>query len=888
MSDRYSNVFALLQIISLFFITISTSRIITSNARKNDIDIGNNNVNKLSNQPLLETTKYVNNFIRLYKKKAKDNINNINSMIQYGEALMKIGKYEKAEKAFKRAYKLEPINLRVLENLDALVFNYNVDAIGKFKKFKDYPLPPLRYNNRLNAQLSPNNLYEIAENKDTDGATGKRDRFIPSDVKKFVETNNSYNNEMELNDLVAFHKFVYNGNFSSVYWEKKPLLIHLINNCSICSEITFRTILTTAAKSSYVYSKNRINTPPFRNINYMKKTFANRMESKRENHDERDIIRALQFGYTLQFLGIQRSDKFAARFAFQLSRSSQRPVNINMYITPPNVKKSLSAHTDFQGSFMVQLHGKKRWRLWMYDELELPVRYRHIRGRDEGDEVYIADLGKPFLDVVLNPGDILFVPRGCLHTTSTPPTINDENKKRNNNNNRVEKTCPFKPKNDGKDEVLLEKSASGKIQDNGGWFYTKDFIFKHHVEFDSGFGNAINDFLDGQSVIDLGAGIGQLGFYLKNIDSNIEWHGFDGGQNIEEFVGEQVRLLTNRNTYVVPHMCWMDLSTKIDFQSKNLVQDWAISVEVGEHIPKEYESIFFDNLQRASRKGVILTWAKIGQGGLGHYNEQDNPYVIQQMVKRGFVYDLELSLYFRSTATTHNWLDNTIMVFWKKTYYADGKMNDEEKTSSMDWMESSIHLTVGVEVMNDAHLSTTWEALFGAGEFFRHDHIIEAYYKALGIKIDQDKRFRAGVPRELISGNGDQSVWKKEAKHMMHEVVDSMFEKTDLLKHLQKIFERTHLHRNTRLYRLIGEAMKFDAMNLEMEEEVDEIIEKIFTKGSRRRKLDELVEMEVEASSSINLEENIVVEDEPAEEEDVSRNVMDVLLEDTNEWWEED
>ena len=117
MSDRYSNVFVLLQIIS--FITISTSRIDISS---------NNNVNQLSNQPLLETTKYVNKFIRLYKKKAKDNINNINSMIQYGEALMKVGKYEKAEKAFKRAYKLEPINLRVLENLDALVFNYNVDA----------------------------------------------------------------------------------------------------------------------------------------------------------------------------------------------------------------------------------------------------------------------------------------------------------------------------------------------------------------------------------------------------------------------------------------------------------------------------------------------------------------------------------------------------------------------------------------------------------------------------------------------------------------------------------------------------------------------------------------------------------------------------------------
>ena len=48
------------------------------------------------------------------------------------------------------------------------------------------------------------------------------------------------------------------------------------------------------------------------------------------------------------------------------------------------------------------------------------------------------------------------------------------------------------------------------------------------------------------------------------------------------------------------------------------------------------------------------------------------------MVKRGFVYDLELSLYFRSTTTTHNWLDNTIMVFWKKTYYADRDLKPTE------------------------------------------------------------------------------------------------------------------------------------------------------------------------------------------------------------------
>ena len=134
--------------------------------------------------------------------------------------------------------------------------------------------------------------------------------------------------------------------------------MHLKGSCSICKQITFKRILTTGARSGYVYSKERVTTPPYRNVNYMKKTFGNRLESRRRVHNEVDIVRALRFGYTLQFLGIQNADIFAAKFAFDLSRSSQRPININMYITPPNIKQSLTAHTDFQGSFMVQLNGK--------------------------------------------------------------------------------------------------------------------------------------------------------------------------------------------------------------------------------------------------------------------------------------------------------------------------------------------------------------------------------------------------------------------------------------------------------------------------------------------------------------------------------------------------
>ena len=237
-------------------------------------------------------------------------------------------------------------------------------------------------------------------------------------------------------------------------------------------------------------------------------------------------------------------------------------------------------------------------------------------------------------------------------------------------------------------------------------------------------------------------------------------------------------------------------------------------MEIGEHISKELESIFFDNLGDASRKGVILTWAVPGQGGFGHVNERSNEYVIKQMLDRNFVYDEEMSLYFRSTVTAHTWLRDTIMVFWKQKYYREGKIasdaNDFRK-----WKESSIHLTVGVEVMNDKYLSTTWESFFGAGEFFRHDHVVESYYKALGAMIDEDKRFRSGVPAALMSGEGNQLPWKNKARKMMHDLVDKMFDGTDMLRNIQNLYQRTQLHRNTRIYEMVGEAT---ALGLEQEE----------------------------------------------------------------------
>ena len=46
-----------------------------------------------------------------------------------------------------------------------------------------------------------------------------------------------------------------------------------------------------------------------------------------------------------------------------------------------------------------------------------------------------------------------------------------------------------------------------------------------------------------------------------------------------------------------------------------------MSLEVGEHLPKEFEDIFINNLDNNNNYGIVLSWAIKGQGGYGHYNE---------------------------------------------------------------------------------------------------------------------------------------------------------------------------------------------------------------------------------------------------------------------------
>lgn len=68
--------------------------------------------------------------------------------------------------------------------------------------------------------------------------------------------------------------------------------------------------------------------------------------------------------------------------------------------------------------------------------------------------------------------------------------------------------------------------------------------------------------------------------------------------------------------------------------------DWAMSIEVGEHIPAEYAATYLDNVAAAARRGLIVSWAVPGQRGRDHINCREPDWVAAQLAYRGWPVDV--------------------------------------------------------------------------------------------------------------------------------------------------------------------------------------------------------------------------------------------------------
>jgi cyclopropane fatty-acyl-phospholipid synthase-like methyltransferase len=150
---------------------------------------------------------------------------------------------------------------------------------------------------------------------------------------------------------------------------------------------------------------------------------------------------------------------------------------------------------------------------------------------------------------------------------------------------------------------------------------------------------------DNGTVIDLGCGKGD---YVKNLRKNgILTDGLDGNPHTKSWLEDAIIY---------------DLSQEIKFEKK---YNWVLTLEVAEHLPKNFEEIFISNVHNNNSDGVVLSWAIEGQGGWGHFNEQNNDYVINLFEKLGYTHDKTSSDILRDNCQL-SWFKQTIMIF-KKT-----------------------------------------------------------------------------------------------------------------------------------------------------------------------------------------------------------------------------
>ena len=111
-------------------------------------------------------------------------------------------------------------------------------------------------------------------------------------------------------------------------------------------------------------------------------------------------------------------------------------VGANAYLTPA-ASRGLAPHWDDVEVFVLQVEGAKSWKVWGWEpRAGGPGGERRRRGGGEGTGAPLASspsgdldersLGEPALEVVLRPGDVLYLPRGTVHAAAADVDVEEE------------------------------------------------------------------------------------------------------------------------------------------------------------------------------------------------------------------------------------------------------------------------------------------------------------------------------------------------------------------------------------------------------------------------------------------------------------------------------
>ena len=205
--------------------------------------------------------------------------------------------------------------------------------------------------------------------------------------------------------------------------------------------------------------------------------------------------------------------------------------------------------------------------------------------------------------------------------------------------------------------LLPFASAAGKgngktFRKSGAWTLSKEYVSQNRCsnktrapdelevecayKLDRPLAGCLAHFFRGSSVSELGAGVGR---YKRHVDAT----GFAGPYTAYDGLSNVAALTRGRVQY-------LDLT----LENYNIRRsDYALSLEVAEHIPPRFEATLLRNYDRANRQGIVLSWSNMGssQSAHGHVNPKRKSHVRMLLAPFGYAEDRNASAYLRRCAT---------------------------------------------------------------------------------------------------------------------------------------------------------------------------------------------------------------------------------------------
>jgi lysine-specific demethylase/histidyl-hydroxylase NO66 len=208
--------------------------------------------------------------------------------------------------------------------------------------------------------------------------------------------------------------------FYKDYWEKKPLLVKANKNKHRYDGLlSLKKIKEMSKKCPLYYARDLNVTRYHKDAHGVKRrvTLDKLPEDEKDEEtgilvDHSELWANYDAGCTIRLLCPHKHQDNVHALLSTLELELACMVGANAYLTPPNAAQGFAPHYDDIEAFCMQLEGTKRWKVYE-PTFKLPRASSEDFTTEEMKEM------EPVMDVTLEPGDILYMPRGWIHQACT-------------------------------------------------------------------------------------------------------------------------------------------------------------------------------------------------------------------------------------------------------------------------------------------------------------------------------------------------------------------------------------------------------------------------------------------------------------------------------------